>query len=300
MVNFNRKLVIAGIFALIGLCTASEVTCPVSYTDTPQMRKAILTVDIGEDFFEDGWVLVMTYDKAVKDVEGPQTKREATKKLSPVKYRMENANYINALRGPTSMLFHVTELAEVKANGKYAELISAKIKEAKPGAKWYELCQPVVVATPAPPTEPPLPPCTDFYNMKMNDAGHGKTNEYEGELNITFPRNIIGFSFDVTFNKAPKSDGVHIDNTERTKKSGTVYSFKAWQSHAQIRLHKNERVPRWDQSGQFNFGHFKVRLSKDLPRQESQMPVPIKIVTNFHAGKTNKGKIIERYTMCQG
>merc|ERR1712142_1372357 len=190
----DGKHVVFGFLALIGFCAAAKLDCPVKYHGTnPQMRKAYLTVDIGKDFFPKGWKLEMTFNKNVKDVEGPQTKREATITINPSKYQFSNRGYNSLLggekgkRGPTTLLFHVTELREGQG---YAELISARVAEAAPDAKWFELCQPKPVATPPPPTAPYIPPCTDFYNLKMNDVGHGKTNEYEGELNITFSRPV--------------------------------------------------------------------------------------------------------------
>jgi len=294
MVNCNSKLVLAGIFVLIGLC-AAKVKCPVRYEgNNPQMRKAYLDIDIGTDFFPNGWKLALIFDKDVKDVEIPQTRREASRRWTPKVYSFQNRGYNFFLRGPTTLLLHITELAEVKKGQKYAALTNAKVANLSKGAKWYELCMPEVIATPPPPPAK-KPPCTDFYNLEMNDIGHGKTNEYEGDLNITYPETIVGFSFDVTFNKAPKPHGIFIDNVSSKKLGGNTFQFKPYQSNAQIRLHEGELVPRWDQSGQFNFGHFKVQLNKPLPRKESQMPVPIKIVTNFYGKKG-----VKKFVMCEG
>jgi len=295
MVNCNSKLAFASIFVLIGLCAAAEVKCPVRYEgNNPQKQEAYLDIDIGQDFFPNGWKLQLKFDKGVKEVEIPQTRREASQMLTPQVYRFQNRGYNSFLRGPTTLLLHVTELAEVKKGQKYAAVTSAKVANLSPDAKWYELCEPVVLATPPPPP-PQKPPCTDFYNLKMNDIGHGKTNEYEGDLNITYPKTIVGFTFDITFNKAPKPHGIFIDNVSSKKLAGNTFQFKPYQSNAQIRLHKGELVPRWDQSRQFNFGHFKVQLNNPLPRKESQMPVPIKMVTNFHGKKG-----VKKFVMCEG
>jgi len=285
----NSKLVCFGVLALIGVCTAGKIDCPVKYdgVNNPQMRKAHLTVDIGEDFFKKGWNLELTFNKNVREVEIPQTRREDSTKITDSKYGFANRGYNNFMKGPTTLLLHVTELREGQG---YAELISARIAEAVDGAKWYELCQEEPKATPPPPEE--KPPCTDFYTMEMNNAGHGKTNEYEGELDITFSRPVIGFSFDITFNKAPAS--VNIDNT-KTKRMGKVFQFTPNQSKAQIKLHKGELVPRWDQSGQANFGHYKVQLGQMIMRNPKKMPVPIKIVSKFHGKKG-----VERFVMCEG
>jgi len=294
----NCKLVFFGFLALVGLCAAAKVDCPVKYEgNNPQMRKAHLTVDIGKDFFVKGWKLELTFNKNVKDVEGPHTRREATKKITGSKYLFENRGYnsiLNGGKGPTTLLLHVLELSEVRRGKGYAELVSARIAESVDDAKWYELCQPELVATPPPP--PVKPPCTDFYNMEMNDAGHNKvTNEYEGELNITFPRPVVGFSFDITFSKAAEISNVFIDNVESKTRTGNLFPFKPWQSNTQIRVHEGESVPRWDQRGHANFGHFKVQLKKSLGRKESLMPVPIKIVSKFHGKKG-----LEKFVMCEG
>merc|ERR1712142_357010 len=294
----NCKLVFFGFLALVGLCAAAKVDCPVKYEgNNPQMRKAHLTVDIGKDFFVKGWKPELTFNKNVKDVEGPHTRREATKKINGSKYLFENRGYnaiLNGGKGPTTLKLHVLESREVRKGQGYAELISARIAESVDDAKWYELCQPEPVATPPPP--PQKPPCTDFYNMKMNDAGHGKvTREYEGDLNITFPRPVVGFSFDITFSKADSIAGVDIPNVESKSKTGNVFPFKPWQSITQIKLHEGESVPRWDQSGQANFGRYKVRLNKDLPRKASKVPLPIKIVSKFHGRKG-----VEKFVTCEG
>merc|ERR1712168_1067127 len=103
MVNCNCKLAFASIFVLIGLCAAAEVKCPVRYEgNNPQKQKAYLDIDIGQDFFPNGWKLQLKFDKGVKEVEIPQTRREASQMLTPQVYRFQNRGYNSFLRGPSN------------------------------------------------------------------------------------------------------------------------------------------------------------------------------------------------------
>jgi len=283
MVTCNSKLVLVGFFALIGL-TAAEKICPVRYEGgNPQMRKAFLDVDIGSDFFTNGWKLQITLSRKVREVEAPGTSRELTTEITEYTYQFMNRGYNALLKGPKNLLFQITELAEGQG---FAEVTNAKIAEVDTENEvWYELCQDEIIKPPPPPNKP----CSDFYTMNMNDAGHGQTNEYEGDLTIIFSRPVVGFSFDITYSRSASVRAVFIDNVKNTNTKGSVFSFKPYQENAQIKVHKGENIPKWE------LGHFKVTLKKSLARNKNKMPVPVKIVSKFHG---NNG--VEEYVMCEG
>jgi len=290
---------------LIGLAAAADedLLCPVEYVDlgNPQMRMADVTVDVDKSWGAKGWQLMLTFDKSVKEAKSAGVKREDTKMVSPSKYMFRNRGYNGLLKGGEvlKLTFQVNEKSEVKKGQKYAEIKSVKIRSTS-GAdnSWLELCQPIVMMAPTPATPPPPPPCSDFYVIEdINDSRDGGrcSRQYKGHLDITFPKPVVGFKFDMTM--SGKINNVLPDNIQVIPKPGKrTFTMKPWDNTAQIKYHKGESVAKWDHD-RANFGTFQVQYDELCnPKYgqkvtEDMLPRPSKIVVY--------AKGIE-HLMCQG
>merc|ERR1719430_2030014 len=294
-----------GVFGM-AIALASAVQWPVRYINegNPQMRKADLVVAADKDWATNGWELELEFDKRVRDVEGVGTKRETSSSKDGKTFTFTNRNHNSVINGQIELMlrFHVNEQSEVR-RGKYAKLVSARIRSTsdKDHDNWMELCESeeaIILAT-----QPPAPPpCTDFYEITdINDSRDGGrcSRQYRGNIKkITFTKPVVGFKFDVTFNKkAVGLSQVHFDNLRSVQQEGSrTYRMTPWDNTAQIKSFVGEDAPRWD-SKRNNFGVFQIGYVDDICNDngpkvtQDLLPVPVKIVVHHNE---------ESVVMCQG
>jgi len=297
-------LVLLAGLGLIGLVTADDIMiCPVGYEDlgNPQMRNAIVTVDVDQGWGTNGWQLRLVFDKDVKEAKAAGTRREDTIVESPSIYKFKNRGYNGLLEegeNALNLTFQVNERSEVKKNQQYAKIVSVKIRSTTGGKGWLELCHvPLPKLPPAPATPPPPPPCKDFYSIyEIFDSRDGGrcSNGYKANLDITFPQKVVGFNF--TMEMTRKVNRIDADCVEETRLNNRKYFMKPYDNTAQIKYHKGEKVFKWDQERN-NFGTFQVQFNDVCNAKYGQkvtpgmLPRPSKIVV--------KAKNIV-HVMCEG